>query len=491
MVVIAVGGAALAVFGMVIERSRSADALTLGGVAAAAAVAVGAGGEFGPTGVHTIDVLAAFALVIGVTKAVDELGGVDGAAVETGSAAALALFAIAAFASQDGLAGVFAGLAAACIAFLAFNMRPASLFTGRGGRLLVGYVLATGSLAVHPVPGVARQLATPLILLAVFWLDALVVVVTRLRRRHSLFEHRSDHLVDRLAALGLPPRAVVAALMVAQCVLGATALFTARAVMPVWTGVAVAAVVLLMLGNLAARARLERGRPPGFPRSLKIGVVVVAVAVVAAMAPVVLAARDTVDLMKQGRDAASRALAAARDGDTATARGSFDEAAQDFGRAHDKLSSSTLSGGLAVPFVASNVRVARTLSEIGTELSAAGVSITGAVHPDALKVVDGTLPVAEVRKVTPELEQGSTALTNALTKLDAVRDDPYLLPQVDDAIGKVHAELAGRRPKLVGPPRRPSWPRRSSEATDPAGTSSSCRTTPNPAPPAGSSGATR
>ena len=49
------------------------------------------------------------------------------------------------------------GLAAACVAFLAFNLRPASLFAGRGGRLVIGYSLAVGNVAVEPVPGSGRS----------------------------------------------------------------------------------------------------------------------------------------------------------------------------------------------------------------------------------------------------------------------------------------------------------------------------------------------
>ncbi len=295
---------------------------------------------------------------------------------------------------------------------------------------------------MHPSPGAGRALATPIILLAIFWFDALVVVFSRLRRRHSLLHHRPDHLVDRFAALGWSPRAMVGTLFLAQVGLGGVALFTARAVLPVWFGFALSAVVVLALAVEVARARLERDRAKGLPWYVRIGVVVIVVATVAAMAPLAFAARDTVDLMQAGRRAATDGLSAARDGDTATAQRQFDEAAREFARARDKLDSPTLSGGLAVPFVASNVRAARTLSHIGTDLAVAGASITAAVNPDALQVVDGTLPLGEVSKVTPELERGSAALTRALADLEEIQGDPYLLSQVDEALGKVHVQLA-------------------------------------------------
>ena len=146
--------------------------------------------------------------------------------------------------------------------------------------------------------------------------------------------------------------------------------------------------------------------------------------------------------MLNGREAASRGLTAARDGDTIIARGAFHEAARTFAQARDKLESPLLSGGLAVPGVASNVKAARTLAEIGTDLADAGESVTTAVDPEALEVVDGRLPLEEVVKVTPELRRGSSALTNALAKLDDVRDDPYLAQPVEEAVDKIHAQLA-------------------------------------------------
>jgi hypothetical protein len=146
--------------------------------------------------------------------------------------------------------------------------------------------------------------------------------------------------------------------------------------------------------------------------------------------------------MIEGKDAASRGLAAARDGDTITAQGAFNEAAREFTRARDRLESPLLSPGLAVPGVASNLRAARTLAGVGTDLANAGESLTVAVHPDELEVVGGRLPLPVVRKLTPKLIAGSAALTSALHRVDSIRDDPYLAPPVHDAINKIHGQLA-------------------------------------------------
>src|SRR5262249_44371076 len=88
------------------------------------------------------------------------------------------------------------------------------------------------------------------------------------------------------------------------------------------------------------------------------------------------------------------------------------------------------------------VRAARELSEIGTDLAKAGENVTAAVHPDALELIEGRLPLDEVRRVTPALVSGSAALDRALAKLRDVRGEPYLVSPVRDAIAKVDRELS-------------------------------------------------
>ena len=176
-VLVALGALLLAVVGVAIERSEHTDRLAAAAAAVAALVAVLAGARLGPTGIGAFDVAGAFLFVFVVMKSIDGLGNADGLAAGSGLAAGATLFGIAAFAHQDGLACVLAGFAAACFAFLAFNVRPASLFVGRGGRLGIGFTLAVGALAVDPVPVSWRELTTPLILLGIFVLDGLMVAV--------------------------------------------------------------------------------------------------------------------------------------------------------------------------------------------------------------------------------------------------------------------------------------------------------------------------
>jgi UDP-N-acetylmuramyl pentapeptide phosphotransferase/UDP-N-acetylglucosamine-1-phosphate transferase len=441
-VVAGVGAAVLAGLGVWIERSRRADRLTMTASVVAAAVAAAAGAEFGPTGVPVFDVVCGFLFVLVVVQAADGLGNVDGLAPGLGAASAAGLFALTGFGGQDDLATVALGLLAACFAFLAFNLRPASLYVGRGGRLAIGFVLGVGVLATDVRPSAPRELLTPLLLVGVLLIDAAIVVLDRLRRRRSLVEHRTDHLVHRLAVLGWSPGEAVILLVLAQVVLAAVGVFVGRAVLPTWVGFGAGLVVVIVLWTEAARGSVDRDKAPGLNRWFKVAVAVLIVLLVAAVAPVALVANDAKNLMEAGREAASRGLAAARDGDTITASASFREAALTFEQARDKLESGATMGSVAVPFLAPNVEAARALAEIGSDLGNAGESVTVAVDPQELQVIDGRLPLEVVERVTPVLRKGADTLSAARRRLADVRDDPYLAAPVKEAVDKVYAQLA-------------------------------------------------
>ena len=333
------------------------------------------------------------------------------------------------------------GFAAACFGFLAFNVRPASLFVGRGGRLGIGFTLAVGALAVDPVPVSWRELTTPLILLGIFLLDGLLVTGYRLRRRRSLFEHRNDHLLHRLVALGWSTSEAVGFLVVAQLFLAVIALFTARGVFPLWLSAASTIIVLLVVGVEAARARLEREQPRGLPVWAWMVVLLLVVWLVAATAPLALAANDTVDLMQNGRESATRALNAARDGDTHH-RARFLRAGGTVVQRRARQARFTADvhrPGRAVPRVE---RAGRAhLAEIGTDLADAGESLTAAVEPDALEVVDGRLPSrrsARSRRSWRTAPRRWPAPEPASTTSAA---DPYLVGPVREAVDKVYGQL--------------------------------------------------
>ena len=427
-------------------------------------------------------------------KSIDGLGNADGLAAGSGLTAGVTLFGIAAFAHQDGLACVLVGFAAACFAFLAFNVRPASLFVGRGGRLGIGFTLAVGALAVDPVPVSWRELTTPLILLGIFVLDGLMVAVYRLRRRRSLLQHRNDHVLHRFVALGWTTGEAVIFLVAAEVILSVIALFTARGVFPFWLTAGSTVLVLLVVGIEAGRSRLEREQPRGLPGWAWIVVLLLVVWLVAATAPLVLAGNDAVDRMQSGREAATRALNAAREA-TRSPRRARSTRLPRRSRTHATSSRSPLtSTGLALPFLASNVSAARTLADIGTDLANAGESLTAAVRSRRAPGRRRSPPDrrGDQDHAAARARGGGRSPTRA-ARLDDLRDDPYLVAQVRDAVDKVYEQLAqaDREARHAAAAAAELAPAIFGADGDRDATSSWSRTTPSHAPPAGSSAATR
>jgi UDP-N-acetylmuramyl pentapeptide phosphotransferase/UDP-N-acetylglucosamine-1-phosphate transferase len=440
-VVAAVGAVGLAVFGMVTERRRDhARQIALAALLASLLAVVG-GVQFEPTGVEFFDVLLAVGFIWVVTIAVDGLGNADGLVPGIGVVSGIGVLALAAFGDHFGPANVAAGLVGACVAYLAYNVRPASLFAGRAGRLAVGYTLGVTALSVHPTAPDPGSLLVPLLLVAVPLLDAGIVAVDRLRRRRPLFAGRRDHMVHRFLALDATQTDAVMLMVGVQFAITVLAVFAGRDVLSLYLVVPASLFALGLLGGSAMRASMDRMAPIGFSRRT-VGIAVVVVILIGlAVAPVILSVPDVAEVMQDGRRAAERGLVAARRGDAANAEFAFREASGHFTEAADRMGRFTLAPARAVPGVAPNVRAAKTLAEVGRDLSHAGEVVAATVVPENLEVVDGQLNIDEIKRIQPALAQASGVLDDALARVHDVAKEPYLLEPVREAVREVERQL--------------------------------------------------
>jgi hypothetical protein len=94
-----------------------------------------------------------------------------------------------------------------------------------------------------------------------------------------------------------------------------------------------------------------------------------------------------------------------------------------------------------LPVVGSNVQAARELASVGVDLARAGEQTATRVDPDRLQVVDGGVPLDEVRRVTPDFERAARHLNRAVRRLGTI-DGAFLFSPVGNAVGKVDRELA-------------------------------------------------
>ncbi len=169
-----------------------------------------------------------FLWIVGLTNAFNLIDGLDGLAAGLGIIAATTsaiIFFIAGAAPSEGallliLAGALAG-------FLRYNFHPASIFLGDSGSQVIGYMLATLSVAGSQKAAIALPVIIPLLVFGLPILDTLLSMLRRagkeLRSRpedrisltrwiHSMKRMSvadRDHVHHRLLAMGLTHRAAV------------------------------------------------------------------------------------------------------------------------------------------------------------------------------------------------------------------------------------------------------------------------------------------
>ena len=105
-----------------------------------------------------------------------------------------------------------------------------------------------------------------------------------------------------------------------------------------------------------------------------------------------------------------------------------------------KLSDPFASLGEHMPFVGPNLSSARELADLGAGLSRTGARLTTTANPQQLKIVNGTIDIAELRRLEPELASTTQELVAARDRVTAL-DRDFLVPQLDNAIGKLERTL--------------------------------------------------
>jgi UDP-GlcNAc:undecaprenyl-phosphate GlcNAc-1-phosphate transferase len=114
------------------------------------------------------------------------------------------------------LAGAVAG---AYLGFLPFNFAPQKIMPGYSGKSLAGFFLAVLSILS------GAKLATLIFLLGIPMLDAVFVILRRLRHKKSIFHADGNHLHHRLLKLGWSRRQIAVFYWLISLLLGVISLF--------------------------------------------------------------------------------------------------------------------------------------------------------------------------------------------------------------------------------------------------------------------------
>jgi UDP-GlcNAc:undecaprenyl-phosphate/decaprenyl-phosphate GlcNAc-1-phosphate transferase len=168
------------------------------------------------------------------------LDGVPGLSSGITGLAALALFFLAVrpnfhFFDQTAVISLAAILAGAAISFTFFNFSQPKILLGDTGSMLLGFILA--SLAIFS----GGKIATAALVLGVPLLDAIFVVLRRLKEKRSPLTGDLGHLHHRLLAIGFSKRMVVLIFYAMAIIFGSVAIF-----IPSSFGKFIAFIILLL-----------------------------------------------------------------------------------------------------------------------------------------------------------------------------------------------------------------------------------------------------
>jgi UDP-GlcNAc:undecaprenyl-phosphate GlcNAc-1-phosphate transferase len=438
--VVALGGSLIGCLGL-LDDHRSVGALFRFLVEmGVAAVALAAGLRIHATDVPAVDGALTLVWIVGVTNAVNLLDNMDGLAAGVSAAAAVAIFALAILGEQLVTATLAAGLAGACVGFLAHNKRPASIFMGDTGSLFLGFVLALAAIDVSPALRPPDSFAVPLILMALPVLDTATVTVARMRRGRPVSQGGKDHLSHRLVARGMSPGAAVGVLVATEAVVGLAAVLAGREVVPLPAAVVAAAAVLAALASVTLRAAVYTEPVVGLPRRVCLAAVagIFGIGLLAAPAAVSLARARRPGI--EGADKARLGLEALEGGDAAHARVLFDQAATELGRAQHVLGGRLSSLGLLLPGLRANLATTRALVAAGDEVSRSAATLSAVVEARSLPLGDGPQLVAGSARLAPALAEAASAFQRSVADL-AGYDRPYLWPSLGATVRRFRSDL--------------------------------------------------
>ena len=166
--------------------------------------------------------------VVTIINALNFMDNMDGLATSLSIVISLSLFILSYLNSQYLVAALSMAAVAACIGFLFWNMRPASIYLGDAGALYLGFLLAAISIRVDVnFDTKIIRVLVPVLIFAIPLVDIIQVVISRIFRGKSPFEGGRDHLSHLLLNKGLSEGKVLTLITASALTLASTGVFLA------------------------------------------------------------------------------------------------------------------------------------------------------------------------------------------------------------------------------------------------------------------------
>ncbi len=165
--------------------------------------------SFGTIHLGILSVPITIFCVVGVINALNMIDGLDGLAGGIAFIAS-AIFSVLSYISgRHDLFFLTLALAGAILGFMKYNWRPASLFMGDMGSLVIGFSLAFLSIEITQEKSSKISPVIPLLMLTVPITDTLIVMIKRVMRGKSPFHADKGHLHHILLRMGFSHQTTV------------------------------------------------------------------------------------------------------------------------------------------------------------------------------------------------------------------------------------------------------------------------------------------
>ena len=193
--------------------------------------------------------------ILVLTNAMNFLDNMDALSAGIGLIAAAQFAIILLFLVRSPMLPVAAALVLLCgsiSGFLCWNRPPASIFMGDCGSNLIGFLLATLTVAgtFYEQSGSRHVMLAPLCVMAVPLYDFCTVILIRLRQGRSPFHGDKSHFSHRLVELGLRPVHAVLTIHLTTAMTGLGALLLYH--VPGWSGALLVVALILMVLSIIA-----------------------------------------------------------------------------------------------------------------------------------------------------------------------------------------------------------------------------------------------
>jgi UDP-GlcNAc:undecaprenyl-phosphate GlcNAc-1-phosphate transferase len=175
-----------------------------------------------------LNVLTTTLWVVTIINAINFMDNMDGLATSLSLVISISLFILSYINGQYLVAALCIAIFAACIGFLFWNKRPASIYLGDAGALYLGFLLAATSIRIEvSSQSELIRVLVPILIFAIPVIDITQVVITRIIKGKSPFEGGRDHLSHLLLNRGVSVGKVLAILTTSSTLLALCGVYLA------------------------------------------------------------------------------------------------------------------------------------------------------------------------------------------------------------------------------------------------------------------------